>query len=187
MFSKCLQHSNESTWKNMQHVQYSDLLLKHPYITIATYLWNLKHLKHIFTHIGEGEVRAGRFRSPGWEPVACEHHHHPAPALAQLGSGGRYEREQATRHMAEARSKVRVGRATGEARSKEQAAQVGRTTERERGVSEWAVQGRGAVGERCSSERSETWCPREDKRHGNEKGIKKTKLRCTSRYASVRR
>jgi hypothetical protein len=32
------------------------------------------------------------------------------------------------------------------------------------------------VGERCSSERSEAQCPDENKRHGNEQGIKKDKL-----------
>jgi hypothetical protein len=35
-FSKRLQHTTKNTCKNMQHVQHPDLLLQHPYVTIAT-------------------------------------------------------------------------------------------------------------------------------------------------------
>ena len=51
----------------------------------------------------------------------------------------------------------------------------------EQGASERAAQGRGAVGERRSSEQSEARRPDENKRHENEQGIKKAKLWCTSR------
>jgi hypothetical protein len=35
-FSKHLQHTTKNTYKNMQHLQHPDLLLQHPYVTIAT-------------------------------------------------------------------------------------------------------------------------------------------------------
>jgi hypothetical protein len=80
---------------------------------------------------------------------------------------------------AEERSKVQVGRTMGEGEEQGVRSERRKWGARWHGSEEQASKRRrveGAVGECCNSEQSEARRPDENKRHGNEQGIKKRKV-----------
>jgi hypothetical protein len=138
------QNDCDITLKNIcKSMQYLDLLLQHPYVTITTYLRNIWNTWNIHLQHREGEARADRFFGHRvgirWRVAASEHQQHWLWRRAMA---------------------------------------------RERGASEGCKVG-ARVGEPRISERSEARRPHENKRHGNEQGIKKMTKWYMSSRASV--
>jgi hypothetical protein len=92
----------------MKHLQYTFEIYK----ILETYICN----------IGEGEARADRFRSSGWEPAASYGARAPPAPVILVGALGSVERPEAPQHM---RPAV-IGRAAACATAWERVARVRR-------------------------------------------------------------